>query len=351
MKNSMPETRLKSIDILRGYGIVLIVLGHCIAGLLLSKLLGPNPVWARYFLIFLYLFHMPVIFFVSGFVARDHKKQAFDFLSTLLKWIVAPYVIWTALLVFIQNITPSAANNAINPSELLSIFWRPISIFWFLYALFVLKIINYSAIRLFQNRLAVSIMLAIIGAGFFGIWEYAGLAMGLLPKIMACLFFYSLGRIAAEKPELFEASLKSIEADARRSALVIAICAVGVAVAAWLYANAPAESINALSEPQGWFVVTGSVGILALLLISRKTAALWFAAWIQQIGLYSMVIYVQHTIWGAGVRVALTKFNLSNPLLLIAAIVVAGILLSMLWQNIADKFGLTKYFGIRPIKF
>ena len=65
--------------------------------------------------------------------------------------------------------------------------------------------------------------------------------------------------------------------------------------------------------------------------------------------MYSMVIYVQHTIWGAAIRSLLMRAGITHPALLLVAIVAGGILFPVLWQKILDSRHLTRSFGIRSV--
>ena len=78
--------RNESLDILKGTGIILVVLAHIISRE------NINP--------FIYLFHMPLFFFVSGMTMYYSYKQDIkfkDYLSKKVKNILLPYFIFSLI--------------------------------------------------------------------------------------------------------------------------------------------------------------------------------------------------------------------------------------------------------------
>ena len=76
----MRRTRVVWLDLLRGFGISLVVIGHCLQGGLLRT-------W-------IYNFHVPLLFMLSGYLNQllHGGTRRFRFKRVLL-----PYVIWSAL--------------------------------------------------------------------------------------------------------------------------------------------------------------------------------------------------------------------------------------------------------------
>ncbi len=343
-----PSARIAWMDILRGYAMVLVVLGHGLIGLISANIPGVVA-WGWSGVIFIYLFHIPLLFFVSGFVSRDRQKSVRVFLEYTVKWIIAPYIIWSIILVLIQNMIPSGANTPICFNALFGMMWTPITLFWFLYVLFLIKVSDYVVGRIVKEPIKAALFLIMLGVVGFEVGEILNQPGSLLRKTMCCLFFYGLGRLASEKRNLFVAVMECLER--RRFAGVIAgACGVtALALVAFLYSNKPDENLQLLSEPQGWILVTGTLGIALCLIVARRTESLVMGCWIKRVGMYSMVIYVQHTIWGAAIRSLLMRVGITHPVLLLIAIVAGGILFPILWQKIFDSRLLTRFFGIRAV--
>jgi fucose 4-O-acetylase-like acetyltransferase len=336
------------MDVLRGYAMVFVVLGHGLIGLISAKIPGVEG-WGRSGVIFIYLFHIPILFLVSGFVSRDRQKSVRVFLVYTVKWIVAPYIIWSIILVLIQNVIPSGANTPIRLSALFGLLWTPITLFWFLYVLFLVKVSDYVVGRIVKEPIKAALYLIMIGAVGFEVGEMLNQPASLLRKTMCCLFFYGLGRLASERRNLLDAVMERLERHRFAGAIAWACGVAALALVAFLYSNKPDEKLQLLSEPQGWILVTGTLGIAICLIVARRTEPLMMGCWIKRIGMYSMVIYVQHTIWGAAIRSLLMRAGITHPALLIVAIVAGGILFPILWQKIFDSRQLTRFFGIRAV--
>lgn len=77
---SVLTTRDKSIDFIKGIAIYLVVLGHCWS---ISKDLFQ----------FIYSFHMPLFFCISGYLFSSKKKYG-DFLIAKFKTLIIPYILF-----------------------------------------------------------------------------------------------------------------------------------------------------------------------------------------------------------------------------------------------------------------
>lgn len=82
-------SRNTQIDILRGLTIILMVLGHC-------GFPGTH---------FIYLFHMAVFFFVSGYFYKDACSETvgsmWKYIKHKLKTLWLPYALWNTIFVLL----------------------------------------------------------------------------------------------------------------------------------------------------------------------------------------------------------------------------------------------------------
>ena len=74
--------REKSIDILKGIGIILVIVGH------IQEYIPKN------FLIYLYSFHMPLFFYISGYLYKERYENlnTKDYIKKRAKQLVYPYI-------------------------------------------------------------------------------------------------------------------------------------------------------------------------------------------------------------------------------------------------------------------
>lgn len=72
------------IDMLKGYGMVLMILGHCLLPFNLNSLI--------------FIFHMPLFFVISGFLFKD--RDIADIINNNVKRVILPYVV-TGVIIWI----------------------------------------------------------------------------------------------------------------------------------------------------------------------------------------------------------------------------------------------------------
>lgn len=79
--NLIKTNNFPAIDILKGIGIILVVIGHNSSGVLRN---------------FIYTFHMPLFFIISGFLFS--KKNIKDYLMNSFQRLLIPYFLFLILL-------------------------------------------------------------------------------------------------------------------------------------------------------------------------------------------------------------------------------------------------------------
>jgi len=140
--SAQSRDRIDWIDFIKGVAIILVVYGHVIQGAAYGGLLGG---W-KFFPIseaFIYSFHMPAFFFVSGMLAgRSLEKGAGAFVRDRLKTLAWPYVIWSIIdalsVVTFRRFYHHPSETPL--ADLLTILWNPHG-FWFLFVLFWSEIV------------------------------------------------------------------------------------------------------------------------------------------------------------------------------------------------------------------
>ena len=119
------ERRVRELDILKGIGIMLIVLGHLEPGTYLMR--------------FIYSFHLFIFFACSGFVgARYKNREIVGIIKENIKRLLLPYLLWCAIsqiiaLIYdnidfvtaVENILYINANVGWNAA-----LWFLVSLFW-----------------------------------------------------------------------------------------------------------------------------------------------------------------------------------------------------------------------------
>lgn len=148
-KKELDNKRFYEIDLLRAFGIILMVMGHVSFGIFFDK-------W-------IHSFHMPLWFIISGYFVNIEKKSVI-FIARKIKSILIPYLLFGVLyevinsLVYGQNqwmglVYPNSIEVPINGA------------LWFLPALFFTNVIGFLILKHFPSGIAYIIMVLIAGIG------------------------------------------------------------------------------------------------------------------------------------------------------------------------------------------
>jgi len=138
------------IDIAKGIGIILVIMGHTMFPLHVA----------------IDVFHMPLFFFIAGLILQ-YKYEIKDFLIKKINRIFIPYVFFYSLIFIIQNII---LHNG--PTLYFHL--------WFLQSMFVALIIAYVVIKYASTKIGTLIMLSFLLYG----WCIARYKITILPMNM-----------------------------------------------------------------------------------------------------------------------------------------------------------------------
>lgn len=199
------RSRLAWIDSSRGLAIALVVLGHVISNSTSARVLT-GKTW-QFVYDFIYAFHMPLFFFLSGYL------QKFDFSEGMRhscrRWfakflgLAIPYVVFSTLYVMSKVVFShtDAVLHPVTAASLLGMAIRPISEYWFLYALLVLECLYNASLALLsackQSRFSRPMLLALFGAGVlcYCFDPLQGTALAGLRKALKFMPFFFAGTL------------------------------------------------------------------------------------------------------------------------------------------------------------
>ena len=286
-------SRVEAIDCAKGLGILLVVFGHVWRGLHSAHLWIDPRLYSRVDG-WVYSFHMPLFFFISGlFIARSASKPAGRFLSDKLATIAWPYVVWSIAQALAQFAAGGATNNSgITLRELpRAIAIDPYAQFWFLYVLILCELVY-----LILHKLRVPAVATLLGS----------------IVLYACSRTVGLGRWGVAYQ--FASSFPCFALGAVGAGFVLRrmlnwrwIALVGISLA-----SAVALTLIVRSRPHIREAVWSGPGVacigiamtitLAMVLARLRTPALAL------LGRCTLEIYVAHIIAASGARIVLQKF-------------------------------------------
>ena len=150
---SVSSNRIDYIDIFRAFGIILMVMGHLHFGKIFDH--------------FIHAFHMPMFFFVSGFLYKNNNISFWKFLCRKVRSFLIPYYVFGFM-----HLAYSLIMDGFSYARIEAIFLFPnngkmpiAGALWFLMALFFVNIIYYWIVRIKNKRIVWIIVIAIVYTG------------------------------------------------------------------------------------------------------------------------------------------------------------------------------------------
>ncbi|WP_174298512.1 acyltransferase family protein [Sphingomonas bacterium] len=319
--------RLQAFDMAKGFAIVLVVYGHGLRGLVEAHAIGPmSPLLVSDYII--YTFHMPIFFFMSGWLFHSAGKLAYPFWRSRMLTIAYPYLVWSLLQAGVQMALAGSGlvNSTIPVARVLAIGWSPILIFWFLYALFFCNILAFYLYRVRPEILVVGGLLMFAIAAWLHAEVFGDIGYGFL--------YFALGLLARSR-----GWVERLPRTGGPAALLV------------LMFLAVAFTCHAVGVPERWPFPAALLGIAATLsccfVIEDRAPRNVVTRLLATFGCYSMGIFVMHALMLGFVRaVMLHVLHVTNPALILPAAVVTGVLLPISVQAVLVRVGLNNWAGL-----
>lgn len=323
------KTRDLSMDVAKGVGIILVVIGHAWRGLNTAGMIGDEALYQLVDRV-IYNFHMPLFFILSGmtfqsWALRRPVGEAAISRVTRLLW---PLILWTYLFAAARLAAGEHANTQVSGLESLA-FWPlpPRDHFWFLWALFLQHLAVLALIRFVTGPLSATAWATIAGlvvlASSFIPFSLQEWTHGAFTYAGAFLAGLALGGITWRP----------------RGALAFAIAAavfVGLQVLSF---HVPQMLLT--RQLFGIALSLAALAMIQILVSDRQSGDIRFLAWL---GLYSIGIYLAHTIFSAGARAVLGRFTQDLSLHMIAG-TLAGIIGPLILYVLIRRVGRPSWIG------
>jgi fucose 4-O-acetylase-like acetyltransferase len=323
------RTRDISLDVAKGVGIILVVIGHAWRGLETAGMIG-NAWLFRLVDQVIYNFHMPLFFLLSGMtfqswaLRRPVGEAAFSRMTRLL-W---PLVLWTYLFTAARLAAGDAANTQVSGLESLLFFpLPPRDHFWFLWALFLQHLVVLALIRFVTGPLSAP--------AWAGLAALVVLGSSFTPVGLNAWTFGALTFAGA-----FLAGLALGQTTFRPSGPLAFLLAAAV----FLILQAASFQIPAsLLTTQVLGIILSLAALTMILILSRgpATGAIRLLAYL---GAASMGIYLAHTIFSAGTRAVLGRFTPDLTAHMILG-TLAGIIGPLLIYAVIRRVGRPSWIG------
>lgn len=296
-------------DRLKGYACFLVLFGHVILGIRNAGIYIPQFFYGTEK--FIWSFHVSLFLFLSGAVYEmtgewKSKGTKAEFIKYKLINLGIPYAVFSSVYILINSFV-GGANTQSSVRDILEIWKYPVAQYWFLYALFFLFCIWTLMSGAMKNPhitaaiAAAGYLAPIFGASFgcFDVVVYSALAFG----VGTCMKISAVeGRGTVVKICIICAHLIS-------AAVLIKCGIIGYPAAK--------ELIMLLG-------ICASISFVSL--IQKFSIAAMFLDFMSK---YSFQIYLLHTIFTAGIRIALMRADITQWYIHIICGCIFGIIFSV----------------------
>lgn len=164
----MKKGRDSSFDVLKGFLIILVIIGHVIR-ISVSGDTWHNPVYNT-----IYLFHMPMFIFISGYFSNSiGKKTFFSLVRSRAKRILVPWAIYTLISVLFFLASSQFDLLGSNSTKewklfLIELYYIIVG-YWFLLCVFTLSLMYYPVLRYRETHSHKYLMLILLIAVIWGL--------------------------------------------------------------------------------------------------------------------------------------------------------------------------------------
>lgn len=320
--------RNRAYDIAKGAGIILVVFGHALIGV--KKLLSDTAI-DQWLLSWMYTFHMPLFFAISGVFSASLVKAAWpQFFKRTFFRIIYPYFLWSAILLTVHFFMSDFTNTVVLRLNYKSIFYNPPALMWFLYVLFFAYLVRkLTAPLAARARLAIAVLLFVMGCAELDIPKSGWLAY---------IGFFLLAS------ELSPARMLQLAA---HPITLIGSGAVFAATGVYAFTQSSNNEIlfPAFSSVYIPAAFAGTALLLAVSALMDNDREAMFPHALAFIGERTMPIYVTHIFFTAGLRILLVRLGYQNGPVIVAAATVLGVAAPMMMYAAAERLKVTRLIG------
>lgn len=154
--------RVEWIDACKGFTMLLVILGHCLDGYLKAKLFVSDFWWMQMLFDFIYSFHMPLFFVLSGYLFYySYNECPFKKIKYKILDLALLYFGYSVVQVLVQILLASQVNRNISVKDIFLLPVYTIPPYWYLYVLMFLYLISSAFFKPMKVKyLVVSVVIA-----------------------------------------------------------------------------------------------------------------------------------------------------------------------------------------------
>ena len=329
-----PPDRLGWVDAARGIAIVFVVFGHAWRGLDGAGLIQNADLFARVDR-FVYLFHMPVFFVLSGLFlpALARQASALKAIGKQILRLLYPMALWTYLFLLARYMAGDAANTTATLRDVFVLPLPPVEHMWFLWALFCIQVpliaLLFAAPN-WRSRWETPLLFFGVSILLLGIMPLPGVLFPWFYNALEYAPFVALGWLAATQRPL--PGFSGLQAT-----LALAVF-MALGLLAPVVKGAPLFEL-------GLSIVMTTAFLIIVMALHDSAESSGMARLARRLGAVSLTIFLAHTLFSAAMRsglLALGTHNIGIHLLLGVGVGICG---PYLLDHLARRLGVAKWLG------
>ena len=281
MIDNHEKKRIDWVDVVKGLGLIFVVLGH---------------LKIPYLATWIYTFHIPLFFFLSGFVFSGEKYGFKEYLIKKIKTLVVPYFCLGAVIFLVWCGIYAVQNK--QPIDYFIMLWNFIKqehfwTVWFLTCLFLVEIIYFWINKISSKYKWFSTLISITLCICAFVWYRLG-GGGLpwnLDVALVAQFFFHLGYLFKTQPKIKDFLMNG--KFLKTAMLALCFLAINV-VAGVLCIRISGKSLDMSIGMYGnelLSIISAVAGILLIVVISNKFPIKCF----RYLGQNTMIIFAWHS--------------------------------------------------------
>lgn len=177
----MEKERINYLDYAKGVSILLVVLGHIYY--------SDNPIK-----IWIYSFHMPLFFIISGFLSTNYVSNDKTRIIKKFKSLIIPYILFGGIIIFFKIIFNAGLTGVVKSYILYFLTGTGLDALWFLPALFLIEVYNILIYKINNKYLRISIVTLLFLFGLLGKNIYLNMSLITLYRSFVGLGFFIFGK-------------------------------------------------------------------------------------------------------------------------------------------------------------
>jgi len=311
------KNRLEWVLIAKGIGIFLVVVGHFFP--------ASSPEYWIEMRKIIYTFHMPLFFLLSGYLYNEVKYSYFSLLANKVRRLLFPFISIAIIFFIIKYISGLyvTVNYPVNLNSLRALIIDPVNsympLLWFVHTLFLLFII-YPLLRLFLNKAMILAVILVTNVIF-------GTELYIVNNVLEYAPYFIVGTIFRDKSKFMS--------------MLIGNNYLILTVSLFIFTSIYVFSLQGGLSGYHYLIkfllgVFGSVFVINISKQISNSKSMTVKSYIVSIGVYSMSIYLFHTLFESAIRIGLSvevlRFSIPFELIAILA-VLAGVVFPLLLEK------------------